>query len=133
MDTGSDLVSIESEEEWGFLNDTIQRTNTIVYYIGLKKDSKSGEWKWISDNSKVIAIKRKFPWAKHEPSGDGSCAIMYGQYKHFGLFNDFPCNKQEICLGYICESPSKNTDQEGKSYKLSRFYCDFTRPFSPFR
>ena len=95
---------------------------TIEYYIGLKKDTKSGEWKWISDNSKVSATIGKFPWARREPSGDGDCAIMYRDYlQDYGLFNDVPCNKPKIYSGYICESLTKSTDQEGMFYKLSCF------------
>ena len=54
-ETGSDLVSIESAKEWIFLKNTIQSMKTVQYFIGLKKDSKSGEWRWISDYSKVNA------------------------------------------------------------------------------
>ena len=89
------------------------------YCIGLNKDRESGEWKWLSDNSKVSATKGKFPWAKGEPSGDGNCAVMYGHFRQDnGLFNDLHC---KIARGYICESPKKSTDQEGMSYKFSRF------------
>ena len=122
-DTGSDLVSIESEKEWSFLKNTTQRMNMIEYYIGLKRDNKSGEWQWISDSSKVNATREKFRWAKRKPNGDGNCAVMYGHYMrdYNGLFSDFPCDKQEMYTGYICESPTKSTDQEGMSYKLLRF------------
>ena len=103
------------------MKNTIQRMNTIEYYIGLTKDSKSGEWKWISDNSKVNATRGKFPWAKHEPSGDGNCARMYRDYrKDYGLFSDLPCDKKTMYSGYICESPTKSTGQEGMSNKLLR-------------
>ncbi|KAL9973657.1 hypothetical protein ACROYT_G020139 [Oculina patagonica] len=74
--TGSDLVSIESLKEWRFLNNTIQTMETTEYFIGLRKDSESGEWRWISDNSTVNASKGTFPWAKREPTGDGDCALM---------------------------------------------------------
>ena len=114
----SDLVSIEGKNEWSFLKDTIRGMKTIAYYIGLKKDSKSGEWKWISDNSIVNANTGRFPWARDQPNGDGNCAVMYKDYrKDYGLFNDMPCDTQEMHTGYICESPNKSTDQEGMSSK----------------
>ena len=101
------------------MKDTIQNMKRFEYYIGLKKDSTSGEWKWLSDNSKVNATRGKFPWAEDEPSGDGSCAVMFGHFKqNNGLFNDLRC---DIYRGYICESLTKSTDQEGMSYKLSRY------------
>ena len=49
---GGDLVSIETEEEWNFINDEIQRRNTTNYdnrwSIGLTKKGREldlGEWK----------------------------------------------------------------------------------------
>ena len=50
--SGYNLVSIESREEWNFLNQTIQKENTIEYFIGLRKDKSTGVWRWLSDNSK---------------------------------------------------------------------------------
>ena len=68
---------------------------------------------------KVNATRGKLPWAKNEPSGDGSCAVMYGHFKqNNGLLNDLRC---DIYRGYICESLTKSTDQEGMSYKVSRY------------
>ena len=105
---------------------------TFEYYIGLKKDSKSGEWKWISDNSKVNATGGEFPWAKNPPSGDGNCAVIFRHYRQdYGLLNDLSCDRnpslapacdqQLMHAGYICESPTKSSYQEGISYKLLRF------------
>ena len=34
------------------------------------------EWEWIRDNNTVNATRGKFLWAKNQPSGDGSCAVM---------------------------------------------------------
>lgn len=120
-DAGSDLVSIESEKEWSFLKNAIQRMNTTEYFIGLKKDISSNEWRWISDNSKVNATKGKFPWANGEPSGNENCAVMYKDYrKYYGLFNDLSCTTQTR-RGYICESPTNSTDQKGMSYKFYWF------------
>ena len=103
-----------------------QTRETDDYFIGLRKDSKSGEWKWISDNSKVNATKGEFPWAKDEPNlGDGNCVVMYKDYrKDYGLFNDLSCT-EERRDGYICESPVNSNDQEGMSYKL---LCFLLRP-----
>ena len=49
---GGDIVSIETEEEWNFINDEIQRRNTTNYdnkwSIGLTKKGRElelGEWK----------------------------------------------------------------------------------------
>ena len=44
---GGDLVSIETEEEWNFINDEIQRRNTTNYDNKKKKgrELELGEWK----------------------------------------------------------------------------------------
>ena len=121
-DTGSKLVSIESQEKWEFLKNTIQGIRkTKEYFIGLKKDSESEGWRWISDNSKVAAIKgkRTFAWASHEPSGDGNCAEMYNFKGNIGKFNDLRCTGLYQGRGHICErSAVDNTGQEGMLHKL---------------
>jgi len=92
------------------------------YYIGLKKDSKSREWRWISDNSKVNATRGEFPWAKLQPSRDGKCAVMYKNYRQdHGEFNDLPCGDKK--RGHICEISgfADSTGQEGMLHKLSFF------------
>ena len=40
--TGSDLVSVKSLEEWTFLKNIIQILEAPEYFIGLRKDGKSG-------------------------------------------------------------------------------------------
>ena len=123
---GGDLVSIETEKEWFFLKDTIQKLNTTEYFIGLRNVSKSREWRWISDNSKVNATKGEFPWAKREPSGDGNCAVMYKDYgKDYGEFNDLSCSKKRHNIGYICENSVNSNDQEGMFHKSFCFFLRF--------
>jgi len=108
--------------EWFFLKETIQKYATGEYFIGLRKVSKSKEWRWISDNSKVSATKGKFPWAKEEPSGDGKCAVMYKDYrKDYGMFSDLSCIIKRKVTGYICESSVNSNHQEGMFYKTLRF------------
>ena len=98
---GSDLVSIESNEEWNVLKDTINKFpgKGTEYYIGLTKD-KDGNWRWISNNSTV----NKSYWAPGQPKDTNSaCAVMYKDYNgNCGLFDDLPCTFKR--QGYICES-----------------------------
>ena len=100
---GSDLVSIESNEEWNFLKDTVNKfpQNGTEYYIGLTKD-KHGRWRWISNNSTVDESY----WAEGQPSEDEQnvtkCAIMYKDFEqNYGLFDDLHCFFKRH--GYICE------------------------------
>ena len=49
-DQGGDLVSIETEEEWQFINGEIQKrttSNTSAWHIGLLKIY-AGDWTWLS-------------------------------------------------------------------------------------
>ena len=96
---------------------------TGEYFIGLKKDSESKEWRWISDNSKLDAIKSKgkFPWATGEPSGDGNCAVMYNYRdygENIGKYSDLNCAQQKA---HICESSADSTGQAGMLHKLFFF------------
>jgi len=93
---------------------------TEEYFIGLRKDSKSGEWRWISDGSKVNATKGEFPWARDQPSGGANCAVMYKNYlRNIGTYDDLFCKAEYKKRGYICESPAASSGQEGMSHKSS--------------
>ena len=105
--SGYNLVSIESREEWKFLHQIISNENTAEYFIGLRKDP-TGVWRWLSDNSTVNASsKGDWPWATGEPSDDSfkeNCAQMYGNYEDkYGFYNDVSCTWPLKTAGYICE------------------------------
>ena len=78
---GGDLVSIETEEEWQFINNEIQRratSNTSAWHISLKK--KNGVWTWLSGEQLNIS-----KWRDSEPDGnDGQIVVIC---KNGGLFN----------------------------------------------
>ena len=104
--SGHNLVSIESREEWNFLNQTIQEMETIAYFIGLRKNTSTGVWRWLSDNSTVDASnKGHWPWARGEPYGnDDNCAEMYRDYlDNFGRYNAVSCTSHLSHAGFICE------------------------------
>ena len=98
-----DLVSIESDEEWTFLKNTILNlTKATEYFIGLEKGVQSREWRWLSNKSAMNTSQKR--WSRGEPSGDGNCAVMLRDHlKKYGTYNDVPCLKQRS--GYICERP----------------------------
>ena len=100
---GGDLVSFETEEEWNFINDEIQRRNTKNYTnkwsIGLAKE-KTGKWTWVSERPLTIC-----KWGKGEPGDRHDAAFMYkrssnGKRGVFGSFHDKLTIKQHA---YICE------------------------------
>jgi len=122
-DIKSDLVSIESKNEWLFLKKAIQNYATGEYFIGLRRGSKSEKWRWISDKSKVRDTQRKFRWAKGEPNDDGNCAVMYKDYRQdYGRFNDLSCTAERKETGYICESSVNSNDQEGMFKKKTLWF-----------
>ena len=106
--SGYNLVSIESREEWNFLNQTIQKENTAEYFIGLRKDKSTGVWRWLSDSSTVNASSLgHWPWAKGQPSGQENCAQMYRDYEeNYGRYNDVQCTSRLDKVGFICELTS---------------------------
>ena len=99
---GGDLVSIETEEEWNFINDQIQRRNTTYYKnkwsIGLTK--KAGNWTWV--NGRPLTICK---WEQGEPRGEHDAAFMYkrssnGEQGVFGGVNGTSIGYRHA---YICE------------------------------
>ena len=104
--SGYNLVSIESHEEWDFLSRTIRKENTFEYFIGLWKDTSIGVWRWLSDNSTMNASStEQWPWSIDEPSGDNeNCAQMYRHYRnYYGRYNDVKCSVPLARAGFICE------------------------------
>ena len=69
---GGDLVSIETEAEWSFLNDELQKRcigQPNEWHIGLNKVG--GVWKWVNNSPLTI---EKWQTTHGEPSGDGNKA-----------------------------------------------------------
>ena len=99
---GGDLVSIETEEEWNFINDEIQRRNNTHYInrwsIGLSK--KAGNWTWVSVRPLTIC-----KWGKGEPSGEHNAAFMYKRSSNGerGVFGSCDRGSWENRPAYICE------------------------------
>ena len=97
---GGDLVSMETEAEWEFINSQIQSIKLPGYdewYVGLKKQGQ--QWMWVS--GKPLTINK---WQPHQPSGDGDVVVMAKDYpaRTQGLFNDLRDTQKRA---YICEIP----------------------------
>ena len=94
-DQGFDLISIETEEEWQFISNEIQKRstwNTVAWHIGLWKIG--GVWTWLS--GKQLNISK---WRDSEPDGSDDYAEIS---KNGGLFNGISRNDKNA---YICEIP----------------------------
>ena len=117
----SDLVLLESRDEWTALKIVIQSFPASEYAIGLKKERGSGRWLWLSNNSSVNVSRGRTPWSPSQPSGDGECTEMYRNYRKYqwGKLNDLPCTERRG--GYICErrvSCLGNTEGKGLDSKI---------------
>ncbi|XP_001633779.2 uncharacterized protein LOC5513576 isoform X2 [Nematostella vectensis] len=93
-----DLVSMETEEEWSFINKKIQSLSNAFsdeWHIGLKQNGNS--WNWV--NGKPLAIDH---WQPSQPSGDGEYVVIAKEYPPGtqGGFNDL---RDDTFKGYICE------------------------------
>ncbi|XP_031568410.1 macrophage mannose receptor 1-like [Actinia tenebrosa] len=94
------LVSMETEEEYQFINKTIQSLDVgnNEWYIGLKRISSISRnyWEWINGHSMAIIDK----WVKGEPSGNVDCVTMIKHYNGRELFDDINCRTLRM---FICE------------------------------
>ena len=104
--SGYNLVSIESREEWNFLKKNIQKENTIKHFIGLWKETSTGLWRWSSDNSTVDASnKGHWPWASGEPNSENfkeNCAenknIIMGAIMMSAVLHPYPTQDSYVNL-----------------------------------
>ena len=111
---GGDLISIETEEEWNFINNEIQRRNETNYgnkwSIGLIK--KAGNWTWVS--GKPLTISK---WGQGEPSGEHDAAFMSKPFSNGerGVFSSVNRTRWGNLTAYICEI------SKGKFFFLTLF------------
>ena len=96
MNQGGYLVSIETEEEWQFINDEIQKRgtwNNSAWHIGLWKGAE-GSWTWFSGEKLSIS-----KWQDSQPDGNDKHAEIS---KNGGLFNGISWDDKNA---FICEMP----------------------------
>ena len=97
---GGDLISIETEEEWNFINNEIQRQNTTnydkIWNIGLTQ--KAGNWTWV--NGRPLTICK---WGQREPSDQHDAASMRFSNGEWGVFSSVSRTRWEDLHAYICE------------------------------
>ena len=93
---GGYLVSIESEEEWQFINHEVKKRVTWItsaWHIGLEKEGRV--WTWLSGEQLNIS-----KWQVSEPGGNDKRAEISNDG---GLFNGIPSGDEKN--DYICEMP----------------------------
>lgn len=129
---GGDLVSIETEEEWQFINAEIQKITICEpneWHIGLKKTGSN--WQWV--NGKPLTINTK--WQPTQPSGDGDFTVMSKDRPSGlqGLFNDLANYHKRA---YICELPKgkrmKANNQISKNTKNGIVLFNFLKEVDHF-
>jgi len=103
-------------------NTILKLTIADEYFIGLRKEHRSSQWRWLSNKS---TSQENLHWAMGEPSGDGNCATMYKDYRREdGKYNDLRCTRQ-LRPGYICEFPVDRCNRGGKSCTCHMHYERF--------
>ena len=90
------MVSIETEEEWQFINHEVKKRVTwftSAWHIGLEKEGRV--WTWLSGEQLNIS-----KWQVSEPGGNDKRAEISNDG---GLFNGIPSGDEKN--DYICEMP----------------------------
>ncbi|XP_015777856.1 PREDICTED: protein sidekick-1-like isoform X1 [Acropora digitifera] len=114
--SGSDLVSIEEFKEWEFLAKAMQRLSSRGYFIGLRKDTRTGQWTWLSNGKSLNASRGEFPWANSRATQWLNCVIMNKDYrKKIGRFENVWCDTEIHISGYICERAVACKDEKALS------------------
>ena len=106
---GGDLVSMETEAEWQFINGLIQKRTLPGFlpnewHIGLRKEG--GVWKWVSGRPLTIA-----KWQPGRPDSNEDFAVMSKDYPagSQGLFDDLANDQRRA---YICEKTKGKTGRK---------------------
>ena len=101
-DCGVDLVSIETEEEWFFIDGEIRNRYTAEWYIGLEK--KERNWTWVSERPVTIS-----KWRANQPSNNNKVAfiIRESDSSEQGISTD-PAGTDP--KAFICEMPKGKTN-----------------------
>ncbi|XP_078352789.1 uncharacterized protein LOC144637600 [Oculina patagonica] len=95
-----DLVTMETEKEWQFINEEIQKrciAKPRAWHIGLTKIG--ANWTWV--NGRPLTISK---WQDGQPSGNGNVTVMSKDIPQNtqGLLNDLSENS---IRAFICEMP----------------------------
>ncbi|XP_078354170.1 uncharacterized protein LOC144638790 isoform X2 [Oculina patagonica] len=95
-----DLVTMETEKEWQFINEEIQKrciAKPREWHIGLTKIG--ANWTWV--NGRPLTISK---WQGGQPSGNGNVTVMSKDIPQNtqGLLNDLSENS---IRAFICEMP----------------------------
>ena len=111
-DQGFDLVSIETEEEWQFISNEIQKRgtwNASAWHIGLWKIG--GVWTWLSGEQLNIS-----KWRDSEPDGNDDYAEIS---RNRGLFNGISRNDK---MPIFARFPEVRSHSNHKVYYVLKHY-----------
>ncbi|XP_035378997.1 secretory phospholipase A2 receptor isoform X1 [Electrophorus electricus] len=76
------LVTIEDRFEQAFLNsliDTYNRSTSQLYWIALQDQNRTGEYRWLTQNSSTAPLTYS-NWNQHQPVTGGGCVVMVGHW-----------------------------------------------------
>ena len=117
---GGDLVSMETEAEWQFVNKEVQKIKLpgftpSEWHIGLEK---TASWTWEGEESNPLPIftwvsgqhRSPYKWQSGQPSNDGDFVVMSKASQ--GTFKVIPDDERRP---YICELPKGKGEAKGNS------------------
>ena len=74
------------------------------YFIGLRKDKRTGQWTWLSNGKSLNATRGEFPWAYNVNVEGLNCVTMSKDFdKKIGWFVNIGCYQTGYAAGSICE------------------------------
>ena len=112
---GGHLVTITSEEEQKFIEDSLLTVGTMnSYQIGMYRDDVNSDWKWVTNEEADY-----FNWDVGEPNHTYEHYVhIYNKIRAFGKWNneeDFVKGSYEystVNTGFICEWEAEETPEE---------------------
>ncbi|XP_073414050.1 E-selectin-like [Dendrobates tinctorius] len=113
----TDMVAIQNREEIKYLNENLP-FNAAYYWIGIRKNTKTGEWTWVGTNK--VLTKEAENWAKNEPNNKSEnknedCVEMYVKRRiDSGKWNDEPCSKKKAALCYTASCNPSSCSNHGE-------------------
>lgn len=104
---GANLISLNSDEEWGTAKNFISESGWAKVWIGLDDRKKQGDYVW-SDGSHVS--EGGFRWAKGQPDDKSHTQNCVAMHK-YGTMYDESCSK--TMLPFICEIQPHSSKASG--------------------
>ncbi|XP_069823516.1 E-selectin-like isoform X2 [Dendropsophus ebraccatus] len=129
----TDMVAIQNQEENRHLSQILP-FNPAYYWIGIRKDIKTGKWTWVGTNKELT--KEAENWAEDEPNNKSEtknedCVEMYvKRVKDAGKWNDERCSKKKVALCYTAACNTSSCNNHGECIEtINSYTCNCSDGF----